>query len=82
MPRLSTPMLILLSAALALAGCGVTPGDRAASGGLLGAGTGAAIGAATGGSLLGGALIGGAVGAVAGGVTSPNTVDLGRPVWR
>jgi hypothetical protein len=82
MPRLYTPILVLLSTALALGGCGVSPGDRAASGGLLGAGAGAAIGAVTGGSPLGGALIGGAVGAVAGGVTSPNTVDLGRPAWR
>jgi hypothetical protein len=33
-------------AGLVLSACGTTPGDRAVSGGLLGAGTGAAIGAA------------------------------------
>jgi osmotically inducible lipoprotein OsmB len=72
------------SAALAasVAACGYSPGDRAVSGGLLGAGTGAAIGAATGGSPLTGAAIGGAVGAVGGAATSPSDVNLGRPVWR
>jgi len=76
---LSTTFIVV---ALALAGCGYSPGDRAASGGLIGAGAGAAIGAATGGSPLAGALIGGAVGAVGGAVTSPNEVNAGRPVWR
>jgi osmotically inducible lipoprotein OsmB len=56
--------------ALALAGCGTTPGDRAVSGGLLGAGGGAAIG-----SLYGdagkGAVIGGVGGAALGALTTP-----------
>ncbi len=56
---------------LALAACGEEPGTRAATGGLLGAGTGAAVGAVTGGSPLTGALIGGGVGAVGGAVTAP-----------
>jgi hypothetical protein len=78
-----TPALILVgSLTLCLAGCGYSPGDRAASGGLIGAGAGAAIVAATGGAPLVGALVGGAVGAVGGAVTSPNTVNLGKPVWR
>lgn len=67
---------------LSLAACGYSRGDRAASGGLIGAGTGATIGAVTGGNPLTGAVIGGAVGAVGGAVTSPDTVNLGRPVWR
>jgi osmotically inducible lipoprotein OsmB len=66
---------------LALAGCGHSTGDRAVSGGLLGAGTGAAIGTVTGGSPLTGALIGGAVGAVGGAATSHSDIDLGRPIW-
>jgi hypothetical protein len=66
----------------ALAGCGYSTGDRAVSGGLLGAGAGAAVGAVTGGSPLTGAVIGGAVGAVGGAATSPNDVNLGRPAWR
>ncbi len=60
----------VLVTALALAGCGTTPGDRAVSGGLLGAGGGAAIG-----SLYGdagkGAVIGGVGGAALGALTAP-----------
>jgi hypothetical protein len=74
--------LALTSLALAVAGCGETTGDRAASGGLLGAGAGVAVGAVVGAPLVGAALIGGAVGAVGGAATSANDVDLGRPVWR
>src|SRR5271155_4257453 len=82
MSRRIIPALALLGCVLPLVACGYSPGDRAVSGGLIGAGGGAAIGAVTGGSPLTGALIGGAVGAVAGGVSSPNSVNLGRPVWR
>lgn len=67
---------------LALAGCGYTPGDRALSGGLLGAGGGAAIAGLTGGAPLVGAAIGGAAGALGGALTSPHAVQLGEPVWR
>lgn len=74
--------IVLTSLGLALAGCGYSSGDRAVSGGLIGAGTGAAIGAVTGGNPATGALIGGAVGAVGGAVTSPDEVNLGRPLWR
>jgi len=65
-----------------LAACGNTTGDRAASGGALGAGVGAAGAAITGGSLLGGALIGGAAGAAAGALTDEDDIDLGDPIWR
>ncbi len=82
MSRIIATTLVLSGLGLALAGCGYSTGDRAASGGLLGAGAGAAIGAVTGGSPLTGALIGGAAGAVGGAVTSHNDVNLGRPVWR
>ena len=71
----------LVAASLALAGCGTDPGDRAASGGLLGAGAGAVIGAATG-NPAAGAVIGGAAGAVVGAATDPCTLDLGNPVWK
>jgi len=67
--------------ALLLAGCGSDPGDRAVSGGLIGAGTGAIIGAAAG-DAGAGALIGGLGGAAIGALTSPNQIDLGRPPWR
>jgi osmotically inducible lipoprotein OsmB len=63
-------LAILASAGLALAACGNTPGERAVTGGLLGAGGGAAIGSLSG-NAGAGALIGGAVGAVGGAVTAP-----------
>lgn len=72
----------LVLAILALAGCGRSPGERAVSGGLLGAGAGAAISGLTGGSLATGAVIGGALGAAGGAVSSPRNVNLGRPAWR
>ena len=63
--------LVVAVLLLATAACGDTPGQRAVTGGALGAGTGAVIGAATGGSPLTGAVIGGAVGAVGGAATTP-----------
>ena len=74
--------LVLAALAFGLAGCGYSPGDRAASGGLIGAGGGAAIAAITGGSPLVGAAIGGAAGAIGGAVTSGHDINLGRPIWR
>jgi osmotically inducible lipoprotein OsmB len=73
--------LLATAVAVGLAACGTTPGDRAVSGGAIGAGAGAVAGA-LGGSPLTGAVLGGAVGAAAGGLTSPNTIDLGRPAWQ
>ncbi len=54
-----------------LAGCGYSRGERAVSGGLLGAGAGAGVSALTGGSVGTGALIGGGVGAAGGALTAP-----------
>ena len=82
MSRMIAKALVVASLGLSLAGCGYSTGDRAASGGLLGAGAGAGVAALTGGSPLTGALIGGAAGAVGGAVTSHNDVNLGRPIWR
>ena len=82
MKPVTTIALFLTVATIGLTGCGRNPGDRAVSGGLIGAGAGAVIGAATGGSPLGGALIGGAAGAIGGAVTSPDSINLGRPAWR
>ena len=62
---------ILVLTGLTVAGCGNRPGERAASGGLIGAGAGAGIAAVAGGPILGAALLGGAVGAVGGAVTAP-----------
>ncbi|HEY8697641.1 MAG TPA: YMGG-like glycine zipper-containing protein [Rhizomicrobium sp.] len=71
----------MVAATLALAGCGTTPGDRAVSGGLLGAGAGAAIGSVTG-SAATGAVIGAVGGAAIGAMTDPCTLNLGDPWWR
>ena len=71
----------LLASSLFAAGCGTTTGDRALSGGLLGAGAGAAIGSMSGNAGTG-ALVGGALGAAAGAIIPPDQVNLGDPVWR
>jgi hypothetical protein len=82
MSRTLAATLVLASLGLGLTGCGYSTGDRAASGGLIGAGTGAAVAAVAGGPLIAGALVGGAVGAVGGAATSHDQVNLGRPIWR
>ncbi|PHK96420.1 hypothetical protein CR162_03560 [Pseudoroseomonas rhizosphaerae] len=74
-------LALLALASIGLGACGYSTGDRAASGGLLGAGAGAAVGSLTGNAGTG-ALIGGAAGAAGGALTNSNQVDLGRPVWR
>jgi osmotically inducible lipoprotein OsmB len=56
---------------LGLAACGDTWGQRAVTGGAIGAGSGAAVGALTPLGVLPGALIGGAVGAGVGAATTP-----------
>ena len=70
-----------LTAVTALASCGTDPGDRAASGGLIGAGAGAAIGSLSG-NAGAGAIIGGVGGAAVGALTDPCTLNLGDPWWR
>jgi osmotically inducible lipoprotein OsmB len=57
---------------LGLAACGNSPGGRAVSGGLLGAGAGAGVGALTGGNAGTGALVGGGIGAAGGALTAPS----------
>ena len=74
-------MLIAAVALIALSACGTTQGDRAVSGGLIGAGAGAAIGSLSG-NAGAGAVIGGVAGAAAGAVTDPCTLNLGAPVWK
>ena len=66
---------------LALSACGNSTGDRALSGGGIGAGVGL-VGGALVGAPLEGALIGGAVGAGTGALTNSNQIDLGRPIWK
>lgn len=75
------PIAAVAVTAMFLSACGSDPGDRAVSGGLLGAGAGAAIGSVTGGAGTG-AVIGGVSGAALGALTKPDQIDLGRPIWR
>jgi uncharacterized membrane protein len=70
-----------IAATLLLAGCGSSTGDRALSGGGIGAAGGAVLGSLVGAPGIG-ALIGGGAGAATGAATSPSDVDLGTPVWK
>ena len=79
--RTSFKSFAAIAALVALSACGTTPGERAVSGGLLGAGAGAAIGSLSGNAGTG-ALIGGAAGAATGALTDPCTLNLGDPWWR
>jgi osmotically inducible lipoprotein OsmB len=62
--------LIVLPLALTLSACGDTWGERALSGGGIGAGAGLAVGALAGWPLVAPALVGAAVGAGIGAVTA------------
>ena len=77
----TTIAIATMLAALSLTACGSSTGERAISGGGIGAGVGA-----LGGFMLGapieGALIGGAVGAGTGALTDPDQINLGRPIWK
>ena len=70
---LRTASLAAITSALSLllAACGETPGQRAVTGGAMGAAGGAAVGAATG-NTVGGAVVGGLGGAAVGAATTPN----------
>ncbi len=63
--------LLAASMAVGTRGLRESPGTRAVTGGLIGAGGGAAVGSLAGGHAGTGALIGGAAGAVTGAATSP-----------
>ncbi len=80
MPRLVTAAI--LASALGLAACGTGTGERAISGGALGAGVGAGAAGVTGGNIGTGALLGGAAGAAAGALTDEDDIYLGEPIWR
>ncbi len=78
------PLFVLAALALStlVAACGDTMGQRALSGGAIGAGAGAAIGAATGGSAATGAIIGGAGGAAVGAATTDRDRNRGDYCYR
>jgi osmotically inducible lipoprotein OsmB len=80
MTRITVTAVFLISLC-ALGACGNTTGDRAMSGGGIGAGVGA-LGGLMVGAPLEGALIGGAVGAGTGALTDKSQINLGKPIWR
>lgn len=77
-----TKIMLAFAGLSLLAACGTREPERAQGGALTGAGTGAAIGALGGPvGAAAGAGIGAAVGATTGAVTTPNQVNLGRPIY-
>jgi len=76
--RQSIVLTGMLCAMLALSACGQTKGERALSGGAIGAGAGALGGALVAGNPVTGAIIGGAAGAAAGALTDPDQINLDR----
>lgn len=71
-----------LTLVLTVSACGTSPGERALSGGALGAGAGAVGAALLDGNVGVGALLGGGLGAGAGFLTDPGSVNLGDPFWQ
>jgi hypothetical protein len=67
--KTGSKIFVALALTLSVAACGSSPGGRAVSGGLLGAGAGAAVGSLSGNAGTG-ALVGGGLGAVGGAVTA------------
>ena len=63
--------IVLAAILLTATACGDTWGQRAVTGGAIGAGSGAVLGAATGFNPLLGAVVGGAAGAGIGAATTP-----------
>jgi osmotically inducible lipoprotein OsmB len=63
--------MVTMTILLGTAACGNTWGERATTGGAIGAGSGTAIGSVTGIGILPGAVVGGVVGAGVGAATMP-----------
>ena len=80
------PGAMVIAATLSLSACTdpYSPGQRAAGGGLIGAGAGAAIGGLAGGGsgALAGGLLGGAVGALGGAATTPDRARYQQPSYQ
>ncbi|MBP7063152.1 MAG: hypothetical protein KBB36_03245 [Ferrovibrio sp.] len=72
---------LILASLLGLSACGDSKGDRAISGGGIGAAVGL-VGGALVGAPLEGAVIGGAVGAGTGALTDEDQINLGDPAWK
>ena len=75
-------LLATLIAPLLLTGCGANERERVQGGAATGAATGATVGLVGGpiGVVVGG-VIGGGAGAITAATTSPQDLNLGRPIW-
>jgi osmotically inducible lipoprotein OsmB len=74
--------LIAIALLILPAACGTSQFDRVSTGAGTGAATGATIGVIAGPIGVGaGALIGAGAGALTGGATTPDEVNLGKPIW-
>ena len=79
-PRMTTA-IALVTAGVALSGCGTAPEDRAISGAGIGAAGGAIIGAVTSVAMLPATASGAAVGGLTGIAIGPDLLNLGDPPW-
>ena len=70
LPRTQISPILLVAVALSVSACGDTMGERAVTGGAMGAGTGLAVGAVAGWPLVAPVLVGTAVGAGIGAATT------------
>jgi hypothetical protein len=75
--RKSVSMILSLALLMTVSACGNTPGQRALSGGAIGAGAGTVGAVLLDTNPVAGAVIGAAAGAVTGAVTSKKQIDLG-----
>jgi osmotically inducible lipoprotein OsmB len=74
---------LVTATALALSACGTSTGDRALSGGAIGAAAGAGVGLLVSGiAIVPATIVGAAIGAGTGALTNSNQIDFGKPVWR
>lgn len=68
--------MMIAACLMSLTACGSSKGERALSGGGIGAGVGAVGSAIVGGSVATGAIVGGAVGAATGAMTDEDDIDF------
>jgi len=80
MKRITLATFLMISL-FGLGACGSGTGERAISGGAIGAGVGA-VGGLLLDAPLEGALIGGAIGAGTGALTDEEQINLGHPIWK
>ena len=73
----TTRFTFLLASVLLVSACGNTKGERALSGGAIGAGVGAVGSAILAADPITGAIVGGALGAVTGAATDKSQINMG-----